>query len=83
MSDVDLDQELEDMKALTELEKGSSEDKEEKNEVRKCELFITFCVVLNTPSLSINTGRHNIQIIWWYLSFLPRGLKNAQCALSL
>ncbi|TWW68860.1 Adenylate kinase 9 [Takifugu flavidus] len=32
MSDVDLDQELEDMKALTEQEKGSSED-EEKNEV--------------------------------------------------
>lgn len=64
MSDVDLDQELEDMKALTELEKGSSEDEEEENEVRKCELFISFCVVLNIPSLSINTGGHNIQIIW-------------------
>lgn len=79
---MDLDQELEDMKALTELEKGSSED-EEKNEVRKCELFITFCVVFNIPSLSINTGRHDIQIIWRYLSFLPGGLKNAQCAVSL
>lgn len=61
---MDLDQELEDMKGLTELEKGSSEGEEEKNEVRKCELFIPFCVVLNIPSLSVNTGRHDIQIIW-------------------
>lgn len=39
---MDLDQELEDMKAIRELEKGSSaHDEEEENEVRKCELSIS------------------------------------------
>lgn len=41
LSDVDLDKEMEDIKAIAELEKGSSEDEEEENEVRKCELFIS------------------------------------------
>ncbi|XP_029705285.1 adenylate kinase 9-like isoform X1 [Takifugu rubripes] len=39
MSDVDLDQELEDMKALTELEKGSSEDEEKNEEDTTSRLF--------------------------------------------
>lgn len=44
LSDVDLEKELEDIKAKAELErvmKGSSEDEEEENEVSKCELFIS------------------------------------------
>lgn len=41
LSDADLDQELEDIKAIAQLEKGSSVDEEEENEVRKCELFIS------------------------------------------
>lgn len=44
LSDADLDQELEDLKATAELERemrGGNDDEEEENEVRKEELFIS------------------------------------------
>lgn len=44
MSDVDLEKELGDIKAIAELEKvmkGTAEDEEEENEVSKCELSIS------------------------------------------
>lgn len=44
LSDVDLEKELEDVKAIAELERvmtGSFEDEEKENEVSICELFLS------------------------------------------